>query len=185
MLLRRFGFIGSRPHLPFHPFPFTHLCFLFSFMSSCLHVWSSHPFLRLPRTLVPALVCTCTSTYILTQVSGRPGLYNEVGFIGCPCALGSPFISTTRTFVPSRPPVMSSFFCLLCAHTYTFALTLALRLPSGRRVCVCAPCSHRVSFDFFRFVLSRGTQHFTGTVSNEATSEMGYPAWPAGRTCEF
>ena len=26
-------------------------------------------------------------------------------------------------------------------------------------------------------------QHFTGTVSNEATSEMGYPAWPAGRTC--
>ena len=31
----------------------------------------------------------------------------------------------------------------------------------------------------------RGTQHFTGTVSNEATSEMGYPAWPAGRTCNF
>ena len=29
----------------------------------------------------------------------------------------------------------------------------------------------------------RGRQHFTGTVSNEATSEMGYPAWPAGRTC--
>ena len=29
----------------------------------------------------------------------------------------------------------------------------------------------------------RGTQHFTGTVSNEATSEMGYPTWPAGRTC--
>ena len=27
------------------------------------------------------------------------------------------------------------------------------------------------------------TQHFTGTVSNEATSEVGYPAWPAGRTC--
>ena len=26
-------------------------------------------------------------------------------------------------------------------------------------------------------------QHFTGTVSNEATSEMGYPAGPAGRTC--
>ena len=29
----------------------------------------------------------------------------------------------------------------------------------------------------------RGTQHFTGTVSKEATSEMGYQAWPAGRTC--
>ena len=39
----------------------------------------------------------------------------------------------------------------------------------------------------FEFLLllrtCRGTQHFTGTVSNEATSEMGYPAWPAGRTC--
>ena len=33
--------------------------------------------------------------------------------------------------------------------------------------------------------MGRGTQHFTGTVSNEATSEMGYPAWPAGRTCSF
>ena len=32
---------------------------------------------------------------------------------------------------------------------------------------------------FFQFS-RRGTQHFTGTVSNEATSEMGYPA---GRTC--
>ena len=30
-----------------------------------------------------------------------------------------------------------------------------------------------------------GTQPFTGTVSDEATSEMGYPAWPAGRTCNF
>ena len=27
----------------------------------------------------------------------------------------------------------------------------------------------------------RGTHHFTGTVSDEATSEMGYSAWPAGR----
>ena len=35
----------------------------------------------------------------------------------------------------------------------------------------------------FSTCYSRGTQHFTGTVSNEATSEMGYPAWPAGRTC--
>ena len=32
-------------------------------------------------------------------------------------------------------------------------------------------------------MFSRGTQHFTGTVSNEATSEMGYPVWPTGRTC--
>ena len=39
-----------------------------------------------------------------------------------------------------------------------------------------------VSSVFFVY-LSRGTQHFTGTVSNEATSEMGYPVWPTGRTC--
>ena len=31
---------------------------------------------------------------------------------------------------------------------------------------------------------SKGTQHVTGIVANEATSEMGYPAWPAGRTCK-
>ena len=48
------------------------------------------------------------------------------------------------------------------------------------------PCSHRDPFGLFvSFFSSRGTQHFTGTVSNEATSEMGYPAWPAGRTCNF
>ena len=47
---------------------------------------------------------------------------------------------------------------VLCAHTCTLALTLALRLPSGRRVCVCAPCSHRDSFELF-FVLSRGAMN--------------------------
>ena len=40
-----------------------------------------------------------------------------------------------------------------------------------------------VCFFLFLNYVCRGTQHFTGTVSNEATSEMGYPAWPAGRTC--
>ena len=29
----------------------------------------------------------------------------------------------------------------------------------------------------------RGTQHFP--VCNEATSEMGFPVWPPGRTCNF
>ena len=135
----RFGFIGSRPlHLvPLSSLPLHTLLFPLFFhvlLSSCLIISSFSSF---ARTLVPALVCTCTSAYILTHVSGRPGFYNEVGFIGCPCALGPPFISTTGIFVPFRPPVMSSFFCLFCAHTCTFALTLALRLPSGRRVCVC------------------------------------------------
>ena len=134
----RFGLIGFRPlHLvPLSSLPLHSLLFPLFFhvlLSSCLVISSFSSF---ARTLVPTLVCTCTSTYIFTQVSGRPGLDNEVGFIECPCALGSLFISTTHTFVPSRPPVMSSFFCLLCAHTCTFALTLARRLPSGRRVCV-------------------------------------------------
>ena len=135
----RFGLIGFRPlHLvaPFIPSP-SHF-FVSSFLSCPPVFMSGHliPFFSFARTLVPALVCTCTSTHILTQVSGRPGLYNEVGFIGCPCALGSSFISTTRIFVPSRPLVMSSFSCLLGAHTCTSALTLVSRLPSGRRVCV-------------------------------------------------
>ena len=93
---------------PFIPSP-SHFCFLFSFMSSCLHVWSSSF----------SSSCVRAFTYL---VSGRPGLYNEVGFIG-PCALGYPLISTTRTFVPSRPPGHSFVFC---AHTCTLALTLAL-----------------------------------------------------------
>ena len=147
----RLGLIGSRPlhlvplsSLPLHTFPL----FFHVLLASCLVISSFSSF---ARTLVPALVCTCTSTYLQKQVSGRPGLYNEVGFIGCPCALGSPFISTTHTSVPSRPPVMSSFFCLLCAHMCTFALTLVFRLPSGRRVCVCNPWNHRDPFGLFCF----------------------------------
>ena len=70
-----------------------------------------------------------------TQVSGRPGLDNEVGFIGCPCALGFSFIATTHTFVPSRPPFhVFILLSLLRAST--------LCLPSGRRVCVCTPSNH-------------------------------------------
>ena len=50
-----------------------------------------------------------------TQVSGRPGLDNEVGFIGCPCALGFFLTSTTHTHLC---PVSSSFSCL---HPFVFA----------------------------------------------------------------
>ena len=31
--------------------------------------------------------------------------------------------------------------------------------------------------------MSRGTQHVIGTVSNEATNDMGYQSWPLWRTC--
>ena len=51
-------------------------------------------------------------------------------------------------------------------------------------VCVCNIWTDvKLLMEFYS--ICRGTQHFTGTVSNEATSEMGYPAWPAGRTCIF
>ena len=51
-------------------------------------------------------------------------------------------------------------------------------------MCVCVqPWTKGLPPPLFLPYMSRGTQHFTGTVSTEATSEMGYPAWPAGRTC--
>ena len=52
------------------------------------------------------------------------------------------------------------------------------------KCCVCVEHLNRCKTSTV-FLICRGTQHFTGTVSNEATSEMGYPAWPAGRTCNF
>ena len=147
----RFGLIGFRPlHLvPLSSLPLHTLLFPLFFhvlLSSCLVISSFSSF---ARTLVPTLVCTCTSTYIFTQVSGRPGLDNEVGFIGCPCALGSLFISTTHTHLC---PVSSSchVFILLslvrarvhiCPH-------LSLTPPLGE-ACVCNPCSHRDSFELF------------------------------------
>ena len=33
------------------------------------------------------------------------------------------------------------------------------------------------------FQYCRGTQHVIGTVSNEATNDMGYQSWPLWRTC--
>ena len=50
---------------------------------------------------------------------------------------------------------------VFCARTCTLALTLALRLPSGRRVCVCNPCNHRdpdglFSHRFSAFVFQQG-----------------------------
>ena len=41
----------------------------------------------------------------------------------------------------------------------------------------CLFCAFVVGSSRFSCHVCRGTQDFTGTVSNEATSEMGYPAW--------
>ena len=138
----RFGFIGSRPlHLvPSSSFPlFTHLWFSLFFhvlLSSCLVISSLCSF---ARTLVPALVCVRALLHTFsTQDSGRPGLYNEVGFIGCPCALGFSSIATTHLFVPSCPP--PHVFILLPLpreHLHIRPSLSSFCLPSGRRVCVC------------------------------------------------
>ena len=53
-----------------------------------------------------------------------------------PVHLVPPFITTTYTFVPSRPLVMSSFFCLSHACTCTCVLTLAVSAPPRGSVCV-------------------------------------------------
>ena len=110
-----------------------------------------------------------------------------MGFIGCPCALGSPFISTTHThtFVPSRPLVMSSFSCLLCARACTLALTLASRLPSGRRVCVTLGIIgilldlFGLPFCFLAFVKAGGpwTLGWHGPTKTHPSCRENAPAW--------
>ena len=51
-------------------------------------------------------------------------------------------------------------------------------------VCVCVEHLYRCKTSDVVFVYtSRGAQHFTGIVSNKATTGMGYPVWPIGRTC--
>ena len=144
--------------LHFHP---SHtFVLLFSFMSSCLHVF------HLILSFVCAHIGPGLSVYVrnymyITQALGGPSVYNEVGFIVCPCALGSPFIKATCTFVPSRPLVMSSFFCPLRAHTCTFALTLVFTPPGEACVCVwplvVTGSSWTVSDGLF--FKSRGTEH--------------------------
>ena len=85
----------------------------------------------------------------VTQVSGHPGLYNEVGFIGCPHAPLSRLVllSCLHSFV-------------FCARTCTFGPHLSFTPPLGE-ACVCNPCSHRdpdglFSHRFSAFVFQQG-----------------------------
>ena len=65
----------------------------------------------------------------------------------------------------------------VCMYVCVWTICTDVKLLSGTSVLFVMVHDFLISFS------CRGTQHFTGTVSNEATSEMGYPAWPAGRTC--
>ena len=132
----RSGFIGFRPSLSFSSFPLhTH------FLSLCLHVLAPHPFLFCAH-IGPALsvYLVCTRTHMLNPglrlVSGRPGCYKEVGFIGCVWSLGSTSLQPHKSGL-SCPPFMSSFVCLFCALTCELVVTLVFSPPHSGGVCVC------------------------------------------------
>ena len=90
----------------FHVFPCFRSCHLISFLCLRTHGSALHNLLS-------------------TQVSGRPGLYNEVGCHRLFLCTWFLFIATTHIFLPVRLLFMSSFLSY-CAHTHTFALTLVL-----------------------------------------------------------
>ena len=120
-----------------------------------------------------------------TQVLGGPGLYDEVGVIVCPCALGSPFVTTTYTFAPSRPLVMSSFFCLSRARARmrTRPDLNMFMAPPRVRVCVC-PMKPQGSCRIVTFLLffSRGA---VGILNEDISSLLRYAIWAQiARTCE-
>ena len=73
-----------------------------------------------------------------SQDTGRPGLDNGVWFIGCPCALGFPFITTTHSRLVSSSFHVFSFVPLTPrTHTYTSAGPLDFLLPPLlREACV-------------------------------------------------
>ena len=137
MFLMRFGFIGSRPlHLvPFSSLsPFTHLWFPLFFhvlLPSCLVISSFSSF---ARTLVPALVCTCTSTYILNRFQVAQVFTMRWGSSVVPVHLVSLSLQPHTFLSRLVLLLMSSSFCLCRAHIYTTVLACVFYLPpSGRR----------------------------------------------------
>ena len=132
-------------------------------------------------------VCVCVYAHIYVQLRFQVAQVSTMRFHRLSLCIWFLFHRNYTHFCPVVFLFMSSSFCPCCAHICT--LVLALILPPLGEACVCNPWNHRDPFGLFLlFVFSfccRGTQHFTGTVSNEATSEMRYPAWPAGRTCDF
>ena len=134
----RFGFVGFCPLLLFSPlilFPLrTHM---FASFLSCPPVFMSFH-------LILSFVCARSgpglSVYVRNYIYFKPRF--QVAqvfamrwvFIVLSLCTWFPFITTTYTFVLSRPLVMSSFFCLSCARRCTCVLTLAFFAPP--RVCV-------------------------------------------------
>ena len=83
----------------------------------------------------------------------------------------------------SDNPLIFINLCITILPSATYSLPIQCDSHKGQ-VCVSSSVPKSDSQNGLEAIThSRGTQHFTGTVSNEATSEVGYPAWPAGRTC--
>ena len=140
VFLMRFGLSSVCPRSFGSPFIGPHRrFFFFSFMSFCLHVSSSSSFPSLARTIVRTLVCTHTHTRMRTSLATRFQVAQV--FTMRWASSGVPVHLVPFSFQPHAP--LSRLVLLSClhsfvlrAHTYTLAFTLALRLPSGRRVCV-------------------------------------------------
>ena len=138
----RCGFIGFRPLylvpfssffpltpsfslLFFHVFPCFMSCHLISFLLLRAHGWALSMYMH---------------NLLSTQVLGPPSLTRRWFVIGCPCALDS-FSLQPHTHTPLSRFVSSSClhsFVSLRIHSHICPDLSASRLPSGRRVCVCA-----------------------------------------------
>ena len=120
-------------------FPFTHFFFFFLFMSSL----ASCPFISLLSFFCahngPGL-SLYAHIHFSTQVQVAQVSTMRWGSSVVPVHLVSPS-PQPHTLLPRLVLLlMSSPFCLCCAHICTFVLAKMFCLPSGRRVCVCVLC---------------------------------------------
>ena len=155
----RFGFIGSRPlhlvplsSLPLHTplFPL----FFHVLLSSCLVISSFSSF---ARTVVPALVCTCTSTYSTFKHRFQVAQVFTMRWTSSVVPVHLVPLSFQPHAPLSRLVLLSCLiFSLVRAHVH-IGPHLSFSPPLGEAcVCVCAPCSHRDPNGLF-FFFSRGT----------------------------
>ena len=134
----------------------------------------------------------------------RPPLFFSLAFSGfarsgpgvCWCCVLS-FSSSLFCVNPlgSRTSNLAPIFIFIsfsspCHPHFYFTARALVTSPASRCVCVWNVWrdvklpSFLYCFFWISNVAAGGTQHVTGTVSNEATSEMGYPVWPTGCTCD-
>ena len=160
-------------------------------MSFCLHVSSSSSFLSLARTIVRTLVCTHTRTRTLLTTRFRWPRFVTMRFGSSVVPLHLvPFHRQPHTplsvlsFSFSSVPFACTCACLLSGQDGGHTC-----LPSGRRVCVTLGIIGillDLSGLLFRFVSQQGdTAPDCRPCLTKLCNLVGYPAWPAGRTCNF